>query len=181
LAEITKGVANSERFQQTLPSSGSAEDQLDRFDIRILSILAERGRTSWSALAQLVGLSQTPTLRRVRALEARGFIVGYHAEIDEARLGLGMSVFVSVSLETQSDDALAAFEESVSQIPAVMNCYMMTGASDYLLRVVVRDLPAYQAFISTLTRSPGIARVTSSFAVKSVVQRSSPPFPIQVR
>jgi DNA-binding Lrp family transcriptional regulator len=130
---------------------------------------------TWSELADAIGLSQTPTLRRVRALETDGYIKGYRALIDEAKLGLGISIFVSVSLEKQTDQALARFEEAVTAIPTVMDCYMMTGSTDYLLRAVLSDIASMQSFVSEITRVPGVARVSTSFAVKSVLQRAAPP------
>jgi Lrp/AsnC family leucine-responsive transcriptional regulator len=157
------------------------DDGLDNFDLRILSILAEDGRIGWNQLAERIGLSQTPTLRRVRALEADGYIVGYHAIIDERRVGCGISVFVSVSLKTQTDEALRLFESRIADRPEVMSCFMMTGNYDYLLRVVVPDLEGYQKFISILTRVPGVSRITSGFAVKPVVNRPAPPLPTYSR
>ena len=150
-------------------------DQLDNFDLKILSLLCEQGRMSWSDLADRIGLSQTPTLRRVRALEAGGYIKGYRAVLDESRLGAAVSIFISASLDAQTDEALARFEESIIGIPEVMDCFMMTGSADYLLRVVMPDLAGFQSFISKLTRVPGVARLNTSFAVKSVVQRTAPP------
>ncbi|MDT9599725.1 Lrp/AsnC family transcriptional regulator [Sphingosinicella rhizophila] len=154
--------------------------RLDDFDLKILSALCEQGRMSWSDLAERIGLSQTPTLRRVRALEAENYIKGYRAVLDEARLGAAINVFVSASLDAQTDEALARFEECIIDIPEVMDCFMMTGTADYLLRVVVPDLPGFQSFISKLTRVAGVARLTTSFAVKSVVQRSTPPLDMAV-
>jgi DNA-binding Lrp family transcriptional regulator len=151
---------------------------LDRLDYRILSILAENGRLSWRELGEQVGLSQTPVIRRIRALEANGVIAGYSARIDESRLGGDLSAFISVTLERQTKEALAGFEEAISGAPEVMSCHMMTGDIDYLLRVVVRDLHAFQKFISeVLTPMPGVARVSSSFVVKTAVHRHAPLLP----
>jgi Lrp/AsnC family leucine-responsive transcriptional regulator len=151
--------------------------QLDDFDIKILQILARNGRITWTELADDIGLSLTPTLKRVRQLEKDGYITGYHATIDEARVGRAISVFISVSLSTQTDAALARFESSIRELPEIMSCFMMTGETDYVLRVVVPDLEAYRGFISALTQILGVSRVTSSFAVKAVIQRAAPPFP----
>jgi len=148
---------------------------LDEFDVKTLRILARDGRITWTELAEKIGLSLTPTLKRVRQLEANGFIAGYHASIDEARVGYAISVFISVSLSTQTDSALARFESSIRDIPEIMSCFMMTGETDYLLRVVVPDLDGYRGFISVLTKVPGVLRITSSFAVKPVIQRLAPP------
>jgi DNA-binding Lrp family transcriptional regulator len=149
---------------------------LDGIDHRILALLSEEGRIAWRDLAARIGLSETPTVRRVRALEAAGLIRGYHARLDEGRLGRGISIFIQVSLAAQTKEALALFEDHIARAPEVMSCYMMTGEADYLLRVAVGDLEAYQDFLArTLTRIPGVARLNSSFALKAVVDRPSPP------
>ncbi|KAF1054334.1 MAG: Leucine-responsive regulatory protein [Stenotrophomonas maltophilia] len=149
---------------------------LDRTDLKILRELADDGRLSWRDLAQKIGLSLTPTLRRVRRPEEEHYIRGYCARLDEERLHGGMSVFVSVSLEKQTGDYLARFEERIVQAPQVMSCFQMTGDADYMLRVVVKDLAAYQAFLTqTLTQIPGVAGIKSAFALKSVMLRSAPP------
>jgi DNA-binding Lrp family transcriptional regulator len=145
-------------------------------DHRILQLLAAEGRVSWRELAQRVGLSLTPTLRRVRRLEAAGYISGYTARFDETRLGGGISVFISVTLERQTEEKLKVFEERIARVPEVMSCFMMTGGADYLLRVLVTDLASYQQFLlNTLTRIPGVAHIQSSFAIKPIVQRVAPP------
>jgi DNA-binding Lrp family transcriptional regulator len=149
---------------------------LDRIDRRILATLANDGRISWRDLAERIGLSLTPTLRRIRRLEEDGFIKGYSARFDEVRLGGAFSVFVSVSFQSQAEEVLENFEARIRQAPEVMTCFMMSGEADYLLRVVARDLPSYQAFINgVLTRIPGVARIQSSFALKEVIQRAAPP------
>ncbi len=146
--------------------------ELDRIDLKILRALADDGRLSWRDLAQKVGLSLTPTLRRVRRLEEEHYIQGYFARLDEERLSGAMSVFVSVSLEKQTGDYLARIVDA----PQVMSCFQMTGDADYMLRVVVKDLAAYQAFLTnTLTCIPGVAGIKSAFALKSVMLRSAPP------
>ena len=145
-------------------------------DHRILQLLAAEGRVSWRELAQRVGLSLTPTLRRVRRLEAAGYISGYTARFDETRLGGGISVFISVTLERQTEEKLKVFEERIARVPEVMSCFLMTGGADYLLRVLVTDLASYQQFLlNTLTRIPGVAHIQSSFAIKQIVQRVAPP------
>jgi Lrp/AsnC family leucine-responsive transcriptional regulator len=150
---------------------------LDKIDRRILRLLSEDGRMAWRDLAEQVGLSLTPTIRRVRLLEERGYIEGYAARLSEERLAGSMTVFVTVTLERQSGHSLSIFEQEVARIPNVMSAYVMTGGADYLLRVVVRDLQEYQRFLTEdLTRIPGVAHIQSSFALKPVLQRSvSPP------
>jgi Lrp/AsnC family leucine-responsive transcriptional regulator len=148
----------------------------DRIDRQILAVLAEEGRISWRELADRVGLSLTPTLRRVRRLEDEGYITGYAACLDEVRLAGSFSVFVAVTLDRQSEEALDAFESRIAEAPEVMSCFLMSGAYDYLLRIVARDLTSYQAFMTGfLTRVPGVTRIQSSFALKAVIQRAAPP------
>ncbi len=147
----------------------------DKTDLKILKELALDGRMAWSALGDKVGLSLTPTLRRVRRLEEDGFIEGYVAKLDEGRLVGRMSVFVSVTLASQSEETIARFEEQIALAAEVMSCFLMTGDADYNLRVVVPDLDAYHHFLTrTLTRIEGVAHIKSSFALKTVLNRASP-------
>jgi Lrp/AsnC family leucine-responsive transcriptional regulator len=149
--------------------------ELDKIDMKILKELALDGRLAWSALAEQVGLSLTPTLRRVHQLEEAGYIKGYAAQLDESRLAGRISVFVAVTLSAQAEDVIARFEERIALAPEVMSCFQMTGDADYTLRVVVPDLDAYQQFLTrTLTRIPGVAHIKSSFALKTVLMRPSP-------
>lgn len=153
----------------------TTQADLDRIDLKILKELADDGRMAWSQLGDKVGLSLTPTLRRVRQLEERGYIQGYVARLDEARLAGRMSIFVAVTLSTQSEEAIARFEEQIVLAPEVMSCFLMTGDADYSLRVVVPDLDAYNHFLTrTLTRIPGVAHIKSSFALRTVLIRTSP-------
>ncbi|MCC2658374.1 MAG: Lrp/AsnC family transcriptional regulator [Panacagrimonas sp.] len=147
---------------------------LDKYDMSILRTLGRDGRISWRRLADEIGLSLTPTLRRVQRLEKDGFIQGYSANLDEKRLMGAMSAFVSVTLERQVEKMLAGFEDRVAALPEVMSCFQMSGGADYTLRVVVRDLDHYQQLLSRLTRIPGVANIQSSFALKSVIRRNSP-------
>lgn len=147
----------------------------DKTDIKILKELARDGRMAWSALADKIGLSLTPTLRRVKRLEEDGFIEGYVARLDEGKLAGRISVFVSVTLASQSEEIIARFEEQIALAPEVMSCFLMTGDADYNLRVVVPDLDAYNHFLTrTLTRIDGVAHIKSSFALRSVLNRASP-------
>jgi len=151
------------------------DPDLDKTDRKILQVLARDGRIAWSELSEEVGLSLTPTLRRVRQLEEGGYIRGYVAQLDEARLAGKVSVFVAVTLVTQSEEVIARFEEQIALAPEVMSCFLMTGDADYTLRVVVPDLDAYQRFLTrTLTRIPGVAHIKSSIALKQVLMRPSP-------
>jgi DNA-binding Lrp family transcriptional regulator len=151
------------------------EDDLDKIDRKLLQVLAHDGRVAWSELAEQIGLSLTPTLRRVRQLEEAGYIRGYVAQLDEGRLAGRVCVFVAVTLTSQSEDVIARFEEQIALAPEVMSCFLMTGDADYTLRVVVPDLDTYHRFLTrTLTRIPGVAHIKSSFALKTVLMRPSP-------
>ena len=150
---------------------------LDRLDRKILTILAQDGRISWKELAQRVGLSETPTVRRARALEAAGYIDGYSARISEAAVGKPISVFVSISMDRQNQEELAAFEAAIASAPQIVSCFMLAGEVDYLLRVVVADVQEFQIFLDKVLRPiPGMKRISSSFALKPVIQRTMPPF-----
>jgi len=148
--------------------------KLDSYDRKILRLLAGQGRMSWKDLSDAIGSSLTPTLRRVRRLESTGFIQGYAALIDERRLIGGLSAFASISLERQSEEALAMFEDYVRHVQEVTSCSQVTGNSDYILRIVVRDLDHYQATLARVTQIPGVSRIQSSFVLKAVVQASTP-------
>lgn len=142
---------------------------LDEIDRRILRLLQQNARLSNAELAQKVGLSVSPVWRRVRALEDSGVITGYQALVDPGAVGLPVNVFVHVSLEKQVEAALETFEAAVRRRPEVMECYLMTGDADYLLRVVVPDLAEYERFVMDhLTRIRGIASIKSSFALRPV-------------
>ncbi len=142
---------------------------IDETDLRILRALQHDGRMSNVDLATQAGLSQSPCLRRVRLMEEAGVIRGYTALVDQAQVGLPVSVFVSVKLEKQREEALHRFEDAVRACPEVLECYLMTGTRDYLLRVVARDLAGYERFLKeTLTRIEGVASIESSFALAQV-------------
>ncbi|MEH3037967.1 MAG: Lrp/AsnC family transcriptional regulator [Sphingomonas adhaesiva] len=147
--------------------------KLDSFDTRILRILTTQGRMTWRDLADEIGLSLTPTLRRVRWLESEGYILGYGARLDEARLGGALEALVTVTLERQSEEALTLFEQAIGDVGEITDCYQVTGQDDYVLRVVVSDLTHYQATIMALSRIPMLARINSSFVLKTVMRRST--------
>jgi len=149
---------------------------LDAIDRRILAELQENGRLTATELAERAGLTTSPCLRRLRLLEDREVIRGYTALVDQAKVGLPVSVFVSIKLDRQHEDAMARFEAAVRRCPEVMECYLMTGPRDYLLRVVARDLSDYERFVKeTLTRIEGIANIESSFALGQVKHISRLP------
>ncbi len=150
--------------------------QLDRIDYRILHHLQNDGRLTNLELAERVGLSPSPCLRRVRALEDAGILKRYVGIVDAKAVGLPISAFISVSLRSQEVGALDAFQNAVKSFPEVMECYLMTGNSDYLLRVVMPDLESYERFLADkLTRIPGIGNIQTSFALKPVVARTELP------
>lgn len=147
----------------------AANISLDSIDRKLLAALQENGRLTATELADRVGLTTSPCLRRLRLLEEAGIIRGYTALLDQTKLGLPVSVFVSIKLERQQDDALQRFEAAIRRCPEVLECYLMTGPRDYLLRVVARDLADYERFVKdTLTRIDGIANIESSFALGQV-------------
>jgi Lrp/AsnC family leucine-responsive transcriptional regulator len=149
---------------------------LDEIDRRILTALQHDGRLTNQDLAARVGISPSPCWRRVRALETTGVIKAYAALVDPGAIGLDVSVFTQVSLDRQGEKNLQVFEQAVGAWPEIMECYLMTGDADYLLRVVVPDLAAYEKFLmQKLTRIPGIASIKSSFALRSVKYRTDLP------
>jgi len=138
-------------------------------DIAILRQLAANGRISLNDLGEAVGLSPTPTARRVKHLEAAGVITGYYASLDETALGFPVSVFVSVRLDKQIDEALALFEAAVARLPEVVDCWLMTGNRDYLMRVATRDLADYERFLTQrLNKIKGVASIESSIPLRRV-------------
>jgi DNA-binding Lrp family transcriptional regulator len=148
----------------------------DRFDHAILNILQAEGRISNVVLAERVNLSESACLRRVRALEESGLIRGYAALVDQAALGLPGNVFVNITLEHQDLADLNAFEQAIQKIPEVMECYLMTGEHDYLLRVVVSDINDFErVHRNDLTQLPGVSRVSSSFALRTVRKTNELP------
>ena len=152
--------------------------KLDTIDLRILAELQNDGALSNVALAKKVHLSPSPCLARVKALEAAGVISRYVALANAGALGLGLNVFINISLKTQNKEALAAFEQRIAEHDEVMECYLMTGDSDYLIRVAVADIGALEKFIlEQLTPIAGIEKIRSSFALKQVRYKTALPLP----
>ena len=153
---------------------------LDTTDWKILALLQSDARVSNVDLAGKVGLSPSPCLTRVRALEGNGYISRYVSLLDPIKVGLKVSVFIQVTLEKQIESALETFERAIRDRPEVMECYLMTGDADYLLRVVVPDLQALERFIlNFLSRVPGVGNIKSSFALKQVKYQTALPLPGQ--
>jgi Lrp/AsnC family transcriptional regulator, leucine-responsive regulatory protein len=143
--------------------------ELDRVDRAILRYLQQDARLTNAALAEKVSLSESACLRRVRALEEAGLIEGYSALLHQAKAGFPVNVFVNITLDRQQQAGLEAFETAVRKVPEIMECYLMTGDYDYLLRVVVADLTDFERVHNHhLTRLPNVTRVHSSFAVRTV-------------
>ncbi len=157
-------------------SKKNLQKSLDAHDHAIVRVLQVDGRLSNVELAERISLSESATLRRVRALEQAGLIEGYSARIDQAAAGLPGNVFVNITLQHQDQPDLELFEAAVQQIPEVMECYLMTGNFDYLLRVVVADTADFERIHrQKLTRLPGVSRVQSSFTMRTVRKSSVLP------
>lgn len=141
--------------------------KFDQIDIHILRELQEDGRMTNVDLAQRVGLTAPPCLRRVRSLEEAGIIRSYHAELDAAQLGFGITVFAMVSLRSQAENDLEAFESHVAALPEVRECYMLNGEIDFILKIVAKDLQSFQRFLtSRLTSAPNVSSVKTSLTIR---------------
>ncbi|MBN1957765.1 MAG: Lrp/AsnC family transcriptional regulator [Desulfuromonadales bacterium] len=149
--------------------------QIDAIDKSILGMLQKDGRLTNVQLAEKVGLSESACLRRVRLLEQNGIIDRYVMLIDQAAIGKPGNVFVRVTLEGQQKEKLQHFEQEIARVKDVMECYLMSGDSDFLLRVIVRDNEDYMRLHNRLTSIPGVLRVQSSFALKTVLKKTELP------
>ncbi|MCT7374030.1 Lrp/AsnC family transcriptional regulator [Chelativorans salis] len=149
---------------------------LDVIDRKILAALQRNGRLSNVELADEVGLSPSPCLRRVRLLEEAGMITGYHAALDRAGVGLGLTIFVGVKVERHHEEEATAFREAVQALPEVVSCHLVSGEADFLLQVVVPDLTAYeQLLLGTLLKLPAVSDIRSNFAIQTVKDRAPLP------
>ncbi|MFN3954033.1 MAG: Lrp/AsnC family transcriptional regulator [Pararhodobacter sp.] len=149
---------------------------MDAKDRQIIRELQRNGRQSNLELSERVNLSPSPCLRRVRLLEERGVITGYSANVDPRAYGLTITAFIRITLARHEGDAVRAFEARVQAIDEILDCHLMTGEADYLLRVLVTDLPGYERFVrDRLHAIPGIASITTSFVYGTV--KSSPVYP----
>ena len=149
----------------------------DSIDLQILSLLQDNARITNVNLAEKVGLSPSPCLARVKVLEREHVISRYVTLLSPESVGLGVSVFVQVRLERQIEASLNTFEKAVTARSEVMECYLMTGTSDYLLRVVVADLQEFQRFVTDLSKISGVGNIQSSVALKQVKYKTALPLP----
>lgn len=151
--------------------------QLDRYDGMILERLQRDGRISNQELAEAISLSPSPCLRRVRQLEEDGLIDGYVALLNARKLGLNLTAFIQISMDTHTPERFANFEQAIADYPEVLECHLITGQSaDYLLKVIVEDMDAFQQFLlGKLTRTEGVTGVQSSFVLKSPIRTTALP------
>jgi DNA-binding Lrp family transcriptional regulator len=150
----------------------------DAIDLRLLSELQGNGRITNVELASKVGLTAPPCLRRMRTLEQSGAIKGYHAEVDPAALGYSIMVFAMVSLKSQAETDLRAFEEHVRSLPNVRECHMLNGEIDFILKIVAHDLQSFQEFLtSQLTSAPNVSSVKTSLTIRTAKDEPGVPIP----
>lgn len=149
---------------------------MDELDCKIVRALQADGRLRIADLSERVGLSPTPCARRVAKLEESGVITGYRAEVNPAKLGLPLTVFIAVELERQNSEDLGVFERAIARFPEVVECHLLTGSRDILLRVVAADLAAFDRFMEDgLMRVPGIRNLNSSFTLRTMIKRDVRP------
>lgn len=150
---------------------------LDRFDREILALLQREGRISNQELADRIGLSASPCLRRVRELEESGIISGYHARLDAKKLGLSLMALIQISMDTHTPERFDRFEAAIGEIPEIIECLLITGQSaDYQLKVVVKDMDAYQELLlNRITRIAGVTGVHSSFVLRQTAVKNPAP------
>jgi len=151
--------------------------EIDRYDRHILELLQLDGRLTNQELAEKIGLSASPCLRRVRALEEAGLIAGYRAILDERKLGLSLMALVHISMDRHTPERFANFEAKISELPQVLECLLITGQdADYQLKVIVRDMDAYQELLlNKITRIEGVTGVHSSFVLRRVLDKTALP------
>lgn len=154
--------------------------EFDKYDLQILNILQIEGRISNQDLAERIRLSASPCLRRVRALEEAGLIIGYRALVNAKKLGLSLMALIHISMDQHTPERFSNFEESVVEIPEVLECLLITGQdADYQLKVIVKDMDAYQELLlNRVTRIKGVTGVRSSFVLRQVVNKTA--FPLSV-
>ena len=158
--------------------AGMPHHQVDRLDRAIVTQLQASGRIANVDLADAVSLSPSACLRRVKALESSGIIAGYRAEVDRAKAGLGLTVFIELRVEGHSQETSARIEQALTSIPAVVACYVVSGSADFFVEVAVPDLPGYeQLLIGQILTIPSIVAARSSFAIRTVLSRG--PLPLE--
>lgn len=168
--------AELQDFCVKISEMAKSATNFDRTDLILLRALQRNGRATNAELAQEANMSESACLRRVRLLEANHAIERYAAIIDQQAVGLPLNVFINITLDGQSETVLRTFETEIAAVPEVMDCYLMTGSADYLVRVVARDIDDLERIHSTrLTRLTGVARITSSIAMRQVVKRAELP------
>lgn len=172
----------SNEYRKKLPMTSENKETYDappdRSDLRILNALQKDGRLSNAELADNTGMSASPCWRRTRRLEEQGYIQGYRAILDRKKLGMGVLVFVSVQIDTHSEEEAGAFEKAIATLPKIVSCHSVGGGADFLLQVVCKDLDDYAEFSMTqLRRLPGIKAMTSSFALKEIKADQGWPIP----
>ena len=151
---------------------------MDSIDLKLLALLQENGRMTNVELAQKVGLTAPPCLRRIRALEQSGIIRAYHADVDAAKMGFSITVFAMVSLKSQAEADLRAFETYLQSIPEVRECHMLNGEIDFMLKIVARDLQSFQELLtSRLTSAPNVNSVKTSLTIRTA--KDLPGVPIE--
>lgn len=150
---------------------------MDKTDLQIANLLQHNGRLSNVELSEQVNLSPSPCLRRLKKLESDEVIQGYHAILDRHKVGLGMTVFVDVSLDNHRDQASQLFETSIMQMKNVVNCFVVSGSSDYRLEVVVKDLSSYEDWIRSIQKLPVVKDIHSNFAIRAV--KTGAPLPLE--
>jgi len=153
--------------------------EIDRFDQKILRLLQEDGRLSNLELSERIGLSPSPCLRRVKALESAGIIAGYRAMVDANALGLKLMALIHISMDQHTPERFEVFDAAIREIPEVMECLLITGQSaDYQLKVIVKDMDDFQnLLLNRITRVPGVTGVHSSFVLRRVVDTTAVPIP----
>lgn len=151
--------------------------EIDRYDRQILAVLQKEGRISNQDLADRIGLSPSPCLRRVKALEESGLITGYRAHVDAKALGLSLHALIQISMDQHTPERFKHFDAQIADIPEVMECLLITGqAADYQLRVVIKDMDAFQELLlNRITRIKGVTGVQSSFILRRVVDKTALP------
>lgn len=151
--------------------------ELDRYDYQILQLLQTHGRMSNQELADQIGLSPSPCLRRVRALEESGIISAYHAIVDAKQLGYALMALISIAMDKHTDERFKTFEQQIQEIPEVLECLLITGqTADYQLKVIVKDLDHYQdLLLNRINRITGVTSVHTSFVLRKVVNKLALP------